>query len=351
MLQAEIEIKLFWKSIMKKILLILMLMLSPVAIWADSKTVTFTAGKDFGSQTATGHKDQLSKDGISVTSANGTFGRTDIKYYTANSGNPNKTTFSSSIGNITKVVITCKNTGATGPIIFQKPSNGKYTYSGNKGTWKGNSSSFTLDNISSVQFTQVEVTVNYQVSFTVSSVGYVTYAAPVATDYTSLSGVEAFAVKLSDDNSIVNLTPITGPVAANTPVLIKAPQGTYLVPSSDASTIAYDNDLKVSDGTATTDATHTLYVLAKHNGEVGFYKLAAGTIIPSGKCYLEIPASSAAKPDFISFPGSSTGISGITRSAIKQADGSSKMFNLAGQRVGKGYRGIVIVNGRKMVIK
>lgn len=42
-----------------------------------------------------------------------------------------------------------------------------------------------------------------------------------------------------------------------------------------------------------------------------------------------------------------TGISNIEN--VKLQDG--KVFNLAGQQVAKGYKGIVIKNGKKMVIK
>lgn len=42
-----------------------------------------------------------------------------------------------------------------------------------------------------------------------------------------------------------------------------------------------------------------------------------------------------------------TGISNIE--SVKLQDG--KAFNLAGQQVGKGYKGVVIKNGKKMVIK
>lgn len=43
-----------------------------------------------------------------------------------------------------------------------------------------------------------------------------------------------------------------------------------------------------------------------------------------------------------------TGISKVENLKVAQ-DG--KCFNLAGQQVGKGYKGIVIKNGKKMVIK
>lgn len=46
--------------------------------------------------------------------------------------------------------------------------------------------------------------------------------------------------------------------------------------------------------------------------------------------------------------GASTGISNIENLAVAKA---GKSFNLAGQQVGKGYKGIVIKNGKKVVVK
>lgn len=43
-----------------------------------------------------------------------------------------------------------------------------------------------------------------------------------------------------------------------------------------------------------------------------------------------------------------TGISKVENLEVAKA---GKCFNLAGQQVGKGYKGIVIKNGKKMVIK
>ena len=48
------------------------------------------------------------------------------------------------------------------------------------------------------------------------------------------------------------------------------------------------------------------------------------------------------------FGNSSTGINGV-HVANKHNDG--KMYNIAGQRVGNDYKGIVIVNGKKYIKK
>ena len=49
-------------------------------------------------------------------------------------------------------------------------------------------------------------------------------------------------------------------------------------------------------------------------------------------------------------PNITTGIVSVS-SEVKPTDPNAPMYNLAGQRVGKGYKGIVIQNGRKFVVK
>lgn len=126
-------------------------------------TVTFTAGTDKGTQTDAGTApDKLSKDGITIetTSGNSAFGLTGSKanYRFAKSST---TSFSSTVGNITKVVFTCTASGTAkyGPGNFDSPSAGTYTYDGTTGTWTGDAASFTLTATSNqVRATKIEVT-------------------------------------------------------------------------------------------------------------------------------------------------------------------------------------------------
>ena len=122
-------------------------------------TVTFTAGADKGTRTNAGVSgDKVTKDVITIetTSGNSAFAATEYRFSKGST-----TTFSSSVGNITKVVFTCTANGTSkyGPGCFSKPSEGSYTYSGKTGTWTGNAASFTLTASSNqVRATKIEVT-------------------------------------------------------------------------------------------------------------------------------------------------------------------------------------------------
>ena len=106
--------------------------------------VTFIAGTDTGDTSVT-------KNGITVSMS--TMSRDDNYRAYANTD----MTVTSTVGNITSVVITCTASGNNnnGPGKF---SGQGYTYSGEIGTWSGSSTSVTLSASSQVRMTKIEVT-------------------------------------------------------------------------------------------------------------------------------------------------------------------------------------------------
>lgn len=103
------------------------------------------------------------------------------------------------------------------------------------------------------------------------------------------------------------------------------------------------------------------YILGVKDGKVVFAPTEAGTLA-AGKAYYKIrrdqdklakaikDGSATAKAIFFNFGGNgeTTGINGIENEA-KKNDGI--MFNLAGQKVQKSYKGMVIMNGKKFINK
>lgn len=90
--------------------------------------------------------------------------------------------------------------------------------------------------------------------------------------------------------------------------------------------------------------------MATVDGQDGFYKAYDGKIIPVKCAYLEVenPTSSAKFFSLGDHSGSTTGITSVKNEA---AGNNAPMYNLAGQLVDKGYKGIVIKNGKKIVLK
>ena len=179
--------------------------------------------------------------------------------------------------------------------------------------------------------------------------GWATFASDCAVKYDDL-GLEAYAVKLNDDNT-VSFTKLTDVVPAYTPVLLKGTADTNYEINSNAGWAPYVlTDLKASDGTSASTDAATLYALATVDGVTAFYPVKKNSPIPAKRCYLEVKSTSA-KAAFYSLGtnfGETTGISSV-ENKVENAD--APVYNLAGQLVGKDYKGLVIKNGKKFVIK
>jgi len=113
------------------------------------------------------------------------------------------------------------------------------------------------------------------------------------------------------------------------------------------------NLLTSATGTETGNGAGNYYVLGTTTKGVGFGKLADGVTLAKGKAFIPGSAWTSSK-DFLPFvigdeESETTSINSIENgeSRIENYD----YFNLSGQRVGKDYKGIVIVNGKKVVRK
>lgn len=188
-----------------------------------------------------------------------------------------------------------------------------------------------------------------QESLTIPSSSFATYAAYYPVDYAKL-GLTAYAVKLNAEEKTITLEEIKGVVPAGVPVLLKGDANKVYALDKAEGGSPVSTDLKFSDGTATSTAETAVYGLATVNGQDGFYKAFNGKTIPAKCAYLEV-ANSASSVKCFSLGdhfGSTTGITSVKNEA---AGNNAPMYNLAGQLVDKGYKGIVIKNGKKIVLK
>lgn len=184
-------------------------------------------------------------------------------------------------------------------------------------------------------------------SLTTAVSSFSTYAASYPVDYSFL-GLDAYAITLDEANMKVKYNKIDGVVPANTPVLVKGEASkTYSLTKATTDGVSVTTDLQVSDGTITGDGS-TIYAFGTKNGVSGFKVVASGVKIPAKKGYLKLSSSAAAK-DFFAFGGETTGISNISANGIDEEE--TPLFNLAGQRVDKSYKGVVVKNGKKFVNK
>lgn len=188
-----------------------------------------------------------------------------------------------------------------------------------------------------------------QESLTISPSGYSTYAAYYPVNYAEL-GLKAYAVKLNAEEKTITLEEINGVVPAGVPVLLKGDANKVYALDKAEGGSPVSTDLKFSDGTATSTAETAVYGLATVDDQDGFYKAFNGKTIPAKCAYLEV-ANSASSVKCFSLGDHSGSTTGITSVKNEAAGNNAPMYNLAGQLVDKGYKGIVIKNGKKIVLK
>ena len=200
----------------------------------------------------------------------------------------------------------------------------------------------------SIKSVKIEALDVPQETVTISPSGYSTYAAYYPVDYSKLD-LKAYTVKLNAEKTGIVMNEVEGVVPAGVAVLLQG------VANKDYDLTKADgwqnvtSDLKMSDGTITSTDKANVYGLATVNGQEGFYKASGEQKIPAKCGYLEVAKTAGAA--FFSLgdiTGNTTGIADVKAETVK-AD--AQMYNLAGQKVGKGYKGIVIKNGKKMILK
>lgn len=186
---------------------------------------------------------------------------------------------------------------------------------------------------------------------TISPSGYSTYAAYYPVDYSKINGLKAYKVTLKGDKTGIEMKEVKAVVPAGVAVLLKGTANTpYALLKYEGWSWGEPSGLKMSDGNATSTDAATLYALATKDGVTAFYPVKKDSPIPAKRCYLEVNGTSqnAAFYSLGTNFGETTGISSV-ENKVEKAD--APVYNLAGQLVGKDYKGLVIKNGKKFVIK
>ena len=180
-------------------------------------------------------------------------------------------------------------------------------------------------------------------TLTTSAGGYATYSADYAVNYSEL-GLTAYTLTVDETNKTVTAKAFMGVVPAGKAVLVKgdASKAYTLTPATTEGDATFATALK----TGAIKADGTQYGFTSKSGTPAFAQVVSGQDIPAKKGYIVLNGASAAKYS-ICFGDEATGIQTIEAASAANA----AMYNLAGQRVDKAYKGIVIVNGKKYLNK
>ncbi len=196
----------------------------------------------------------------------------------------------------------------------------------------------------------------YSVEFTpAANVTDAEWATTVTPDYAVdfADGVQAYIVESVGE--AITLKEIDD-APANTPIIVNAASaGSYtMTPKASATSDVTGNLLEAATGTETGDGNGNYYVLGITTKGVGFGKLADGVKLAKGKAYIDGSEFVDAK-DFYPFvigdeENETTSINSIENGELR-IENSDYIYNLAGQKVSKDYKGIVVVNGKKVIRK
>ena len=211
---------------------------------------------------------------------------------------------------------------------------------------------FATENIS-VNLTTDHSHITYKFPVTkintiISVLNWSTFVSDYPLDFTG-SEVKAYVVTGASGSAITK-TAVTK-VAANTPLLLNAPEGTYTIPVATTGTgYSATNKLVAGEGKAVAyDAKSGYnYVLSVDGGNAMFMRIVDGTpaTIPTGKAYLALDSAPSAHSLNLFDDEETTGVNEVKTQKV-----AGEYFNLAGQRVANPTKGLYIVNGKKVVIK
>ena len=231
-------------------------------------------------------------------------------------------------------------------------------------TVTGSNPKITFTAASGVRIYLGEITITQtksSVDVILNTSGFASYCSPFALDLTPNNDFAAYAVKAagSEAKNQVVFTKIPGKVVANTPFILYNPDKASTAVSLPI--IEEDDEgiaaVSANELVGTLSPTYTTAASDQTNfGLSGakFVPMKAG-VVKANKAYLPvsndcIDTSSLARDFKIVFAEENT-TTGITNVSAESINENVPMYNLAGQHVTKAYKGVVIVNGKKMLNK
>lgn len=216
----------------------------------------------------------------------------------------------------------------------------------------------TLEDTEELNFTEQSHTKNFvltkmpSVDIAISQYGYSTFYYSNSA-YIIPEGVTAYIVSGVEGKSI-SLVPLDGVIPAGCGVLLEGAEGSYTFEATSEEVPGVDNMLRGTDETETIVADPEqeckYYMLSVKNDVAGFYFGVDGGGVfenKAHKAYLAVPVKLSNGVNFYGFDNA-TGINYV-RTSSRKADGA--IYNLSGQRVNNSYKGVVIVNGKKVLKK
>ncbi|MCF0208207.1 MAG: C10 family peptidase [Bacteroidaceae bacterium] len=183
----------------------------------------------------------------------------------------------------------------------------------------------------------------------IGSTGWATYASTYDLKFKECDDLKAYVGKLNAAKNQLTLAEKAETIIGGTGLVVNGtPNSIYAVRINPGNGIDFssENDLVG----VTQDVTLTpssVFVLGNVNNTVGFY-IYGGTTMKAGHAYLPKSLVSADAPSVSMVLNDATAISNVT---VEDNRSDANIYNVAGQKVGADYKGIVIINGKKVLKK
>ena len=195
------------------------------------------------------------------------------------------------------------------------------------------------------------------VKLTMNSIGIMTYSGVNSLDFTNVSGLSAYvALSDADGNGNITLTRTYKPAGLTGMVLCGEPSTSYIVPTvKDKDPDYYQNNnllRHVIEATEIdkTDGIFTNYILAKKNGNVGFYPLSGKGTLKPYSAYLQLKKAPGSRGLVLNFEEEGTPTGVVHTEITESTEMADAIYDLQGRRIEKPKKGLYIVNGKKVLV-
>ncbi len=185
------------------------------------------------------------------------------------------------------------------------------------------------------------------VTLNISNAGYSTLSSACPLDFSSVQGLETYAVTEFNQNKAKIQELDLGIIQANTAVLIKGAPGEYKIPVAIGRPRAIERNLLWPTSNCDVMGNGTQYILTYKKSSVGFIRVRKNTKIAKNRGYLVLDGNEiSTSKEFVAVDGATTD---IKHAEYNHTDDDATAYDLTGKPIGRAAKGIVIINNKKII--
>lgn len=362
---------------------------------AETKSVTFIAGQQMGTQDANGKKDEMSQDGVTVLSTNAALAaKSTLDEYTYRFYMRSQTTISTKIGKITEIYFVGSGNKDRYSLTNLSSTDNNYTSTQDDyGVWTGSAKEVVFNASAQVRAVQIIVTIvmpksytldetstqnviencsyaNVTLKRTVESSHWNTFCVPfsLTADQVAKYFGEGTMLRTYEgdfNNNIANFKVVDN-IEAGKPYLLKPGNAVVENPTfEEVSVVATNLDADKNPQAVGDAAVFQMKGIYNHvtlaqnetnlylgEGNLFYYPADAEACEMNGlRAYFIVPENTDINKLRANIDGTATSLGAI----FNTEENNAPVYNLQGQRVGSALgslkSGIYIKNGKKVVVK